>query len=95
MWYNDRTLLVSFYNVLVESDVIEDTKESQTYFRAPQRYDALYAEWARLDYPTSEDEEWDDWLTFLSEDDDLTDDESEDDESEDESEDDDDNNESA
>lgn len=66
-WYNDRTFVTSFFEVLTEAGVLEDMDDAKVYMKQPYKYNEHYKAWAAAGFPTSDDESWDDFIEALDE----------------------------
>ena len=75
VWYEDRSILVDFAQILVDAEFVEDKKEV---IAKPYKYDDAFDKWQSMGYPDQDDDDWDAFIEALSLEDD--DDENEEDE---------------
>lgn len=68
-WYSDATLVRSFGKVLTTAGTLEDTDDVAAFFDQPQRYNEFFDAWAAADYPTEDDDNWDEFVELVSSDD--------------------------
>jgi hypothetical protein len=64
-WYNDPTLKQGFLDVLAQSGLIENMAEVRKFIRSPQQWDEWYKEWAKYNYPTPNDDSWEDFYEAI------------------------------
>ena len=76
-WYNDSNLVSSFGTALIDASVLEDTEAFKSYLNKPFKFNAEYEAWEEAGYPTTEDDNWDEFVEAISTDEEESDEEEE------------------
>lgn len=62
-WYDDALKLRDFANALEQAEYADETDV----LKKPYRFDTEYEVWAKNDFPSPEDANWDDFVSALNE----------------------------
>lgn len=71
-WYDDHTKVAAFAQVLEDAEVLDPENPSsyKKFLTKPFQFDEIYIAWADLNYPTSDDKEWSEFMALLETDED-------------------------
>lgn len=67
-WSDSASDIRKFLNILIDAEVLQDTDDVQTFVNKPQQYNGVYQAWDDAGFPDSEDENWDDFVSAVTED---------------------------
>jgi hypothetical protein len=69
-WIDSGATVRKFLNVLIDAEAIENIEDVQQFLNKPERYNEVYEAWDDAGFPESDDENWDEFVSTITDEED-------------------------